>query len=50
MELRFHAALIEAWLDGKPVAAVRNDEHTHGMFALGSEWNLVQFDNLQVKP
>ncbi len=50
LALRFHGTQIEAELDGKPLASVQDATHTHGMFALGSEWNLVQFDNLRVTP
>lgn len=48
MELSFHGAQIQARLDGATLATVQDTTHTHGMFALGSEWNLVQFDNLRV--
>jgi hypothetical protein len=48
LELRFRGAQITASLDGKPLATVENSAHTHGMFALGTEWDRIQFDNLQV--
>ena len=38
-----------ASLDGKPLSIVDNTAHTHGMIALGTEWDHVQFDNLHVK-
>jgi hypothetical protein len=50
LELRFHGRQIEASLDGAPLASVENDAHTHGMIALGTEWDLIQFDNLRVAP
>lgn len=50
LELRFHGTRIEASLDGAPLTSVENSAHTHGMFALGTEWNRIQFDNLQVTP
>lgn len=50
LELRFHRTEIEALLDGAPLAKVEDTTHTHGMFALGSEWDRIQFDNLQVTP
>jgi galactosylceramidase len=49
LQLRFRGAEIVASLDGKPLATVDNSTHTHGMFALGTEWNRIQFDNLEVK-
>jgi len=48
LELRFHATTVTAVLDGRPLASVEDSTHTHGMFALGSGWNHVQFDNLTV--
>jgi O-glycosyl hydrolase len=50
LELRFHGGQIVAVLDGKPLATVENSTHTHGMFALGTEWDRIQFDNLGVTP
>ena len=49
VELRFHGAQITASIDGKPVSTVQNAAHAHGMFALGTEWDHVQFDNLRVQ-
>jgi hypothetical protein len=48
--LRFHGGQITAALDGVPLATVENSAHRQGMFALGTEWNQVQFDNLTVTP
>jgi len=50
LKLSFHGKQIVASLDGKPVASVENSAHTHGMFGLGTEWNLAQFDHLRVNP
>jgi len=50
MELRFHGTRIETNLDGSPLAAVENAAHGHGMFALGTDWNRIEFDNLRVTP
>ena len=50
LELSFHGTRIIASLDGGSLAAVENSTHTHGMFALGSEWDHMQFDNLRVSP
>jgi hypothetical protein len=49
LELRFHGTQISASIDGKPVSTVENTAHAHGMFALGTEWDHVQFDNLRVQ-
>ena len=50
LELRFHDGQIVAVLDGAVLATVENSVHTHGMFALGTEWDRIQFDNLAVTP
>ena len=48
--LRFHGSQIVALLDAVPLATVEHTAHTHGMFALGTEWDHAQFDNLSVEP
>ena len=50
LELSFHSTNIVASLDSVHLATVESSAHTHGMFALGSEWDHVQFDNLRVSP
>ena len=50
LELRFHGGQIVAFLDGATLSIVENSVHTHGMFALGTEWDRIQFDNLEVTP
>jgi hypothetical protein len=50
LELTFHGTEIVASLDGMSLATVESSAHAHGMFALGSEWDHVQFDNLRVTP
>jgi hypothetical protein len=50
LELRVMGQTIKASLDGVPLASVEDSTHTHGMFALGTEWNRIQFDNLVVRP
>jgi hypothetical protein len=50
LALRFQGNSIVAVLDGVQLAAVKDSTHTHGMFALGTEWDHVQFDNLEVTP
>ena len=47
-ELRFHGARIEGLLDRKSLISIDDSSHTHGMFALGTEWEHTQFDNLSV--
>jgi hypothetical protein len=47
-ELRFSDQRIAALLDGKSLATVMDGAHPHGMFAVGTGWNHVQFDNLVV--
>lgn len=50
LTLRFHGSRIVALLDRAQLAAVDDATHPRGMFALGSEWGRVQFDNLNVAP
>jgi len=50
LELSFHGRQIRATLDGAPLAQVEDSTHTHGMFALGTEWDHIQFDNLSITP
>jgi hypothetical protein len=49
LELDFRGKQITASIDGRAVSTIDNTAHTHGMFALGTEWDHVQFDNLHVK-
>jgi O-glycosyl hydrolase len=48
LKLSFHGKQIDALLDGALLTSVTNAAHAHGMFALGTEWNRIQFDNLCV--
>jgi hypothetical protein len=48
LELRFHGKRVEAVLDGKSLISAEDSTHLHGMFALGTEWDHAQFDNLDV--
>lgn len=48
LELRFRGKQIIATLDGAQLTAVEDATHTHGMIALGTEWDRIQFDNLRV--
>ena len=50
LELSFHGKQIAASFDGESLTTVENSLHSHGMFALGTEWDHIQFDNLQVAP
>ena len=49
LELSFRGRQITASIDGKPLSTIDSAAHTHGMFALGTEWDHVQFDNLRVE-
>lgn len=49
MELRFHGTSIEAFVDGEKLASFTDTAHTHGMIALGTGWDRIQFDNLKVE-
>ncbi len=48
LELSFNGTQIAAALDGKLLATAESSVHSHGMFALGTEWGHIQFDNLRV--
>ncbi len=50
LELRFRGQQIMASLDGVPLASIIDSAHAHGMIALGTEWDRIQFDNLSVTP
>ena len=50
LELRFHGGQIQATLDGVVLASVEDETHAHGMFAIGTEWDRIEFDNLRVTP
>jgi O-glycosyl hydrolase len=50
LTLRFQGKRIVAVLDTTRLTAVDDDSHTHGMFALGTEWDRAEFDNLKVTP
>jgi hypothetical protein len=48
LKLTFNRSTVNAFIDGKPVVANYLDSgktHAHGMVALATEWNKVQFDN-----
>jgi len=47
-ELRFLNSQITVSFDGVQLASVSESSHLHGMFAIGTGWNRVQFDNLRV--
>jgi hypothetical protein len=46
--LTFHGNVISALLDGKQLANIGDNSHTHGVVALGTGWNKAQFDKLTV--
>jgi hypothetical protein len=51
LKLTFRGSTINVLIDRKPVVANYSDSgktHAHGMVALGTEWNTVQFDNFCV--
>jgi hypothetical protein len=48
--LRFHDRQIQATLDGANLVTIEDSAHSHGMFAIGTEWDKIQFDNLVVAP
>jgi hypothetical protein len=50
LALRFRAQRIEATLDGNALASVDSAAHAHGMAALGTGWDRIQFDNFRVGP
>ncbi|MGC2398573.1 MAG: LamG-like jellyroll fold domain-containing protein [Acidobacteriaceae bacterium] len=49
-ELAFRGNQVSVYFDGKQVGTATDASHPHGMFAIGTGWNRVQFDNLSVVP
>ena len=49
LKVSFSGKRIQGSIDGKSLCSVENPTHAHGMFALGTEWEHVQFDNLSVR-
>jgi galactosylceramidase len=48
MQMSFHGSTIRASIDGKAVADVQDQSHTHGMIGIGSGWDHTAFDNLAI--
>ncbi|HZY61622.1 MAG TPA: hypothetical protein VFE38_03785 [Edaphobacter sp.] len=48
MQLNFKGQQITAYLDARALASVKDSDHPHGMFGIGTGWNRAQFDNLTV--
>ena len=48
MKLDFKGQQITVSLDGKVLTSVKDSDHPHGMFGIGTGWNHAQFDNLIV--
>jgi hypothetical protein len=48
LKLEFRGRLIVASLDAKQIASVEDPAHARGMIALGTQWDRIQFDDLQV--
>ncbi|HMD85390.1 MAG TPA: family 16 glycoside hydrolase [Terriglobia bacterium] len=49
LELSFQGSVIQASIDGVAVAKVNDSTYTHGMAAMGSGWNVAEFDNFEVR-
>ena len=49
LELDFQGEQIQLSIDGVAVDNVNDTTHTHGMAAIGSGWNLAEFDNFEVR-
>lgn len=50
LEIVCNGETIQAILDTRSIALVKDSSHKTGMIALGSDWSQVQFDNLSVTP
>jgi Glycosyl hydrolase family 59/Domain of Unknown Function (DUF1080) len=48
MELDFQGSTVHASIDGRTVANLQDQTHTHGMIGIGSGWDHTAFDNLEV--
>jgi hypothetical protein len=49
LQLEFRGNRIVASLDGTQLAALEDSSHAHGMIALGTLWDHIQFDDLRVE-
>lgn len=50
LEMSFQGGAVRLMIDGAVAAKVSDSSHSHGMFAIGSNWTRVQFDNLSAEP
>ncbi len=50
LELRFSGHKLSASIDGSKLAEVEDADHAHGMFGVGTGWNVAEFDNLSLQP
>ncbi|HZD51129.1 MAG TPA: hypothetical protein VE178_20485 [Silvibacterium sp.] len=50
LQMCFAGNNIGVRLDGSILTTVQDGTHAEGMFALGSEWDRIEFDNLEVLP
>jgi hypothetical protein len=48
LKLEFRGSRIVASLDARQIATVEDSAHARGMIALGTQWDRVQFDDLQI--
>lgn len=49
LELKFKGSNIQALINGKRVASVKNTAHSEGMAGVGSGWHKVEFDHFKVQ-
>ena len=50
LQLHFSGRAIRATVNGKQVFSADDEDHAHGMFAIGTGWNRAEFDDLRVTP
>lgn len=48
LELVFRGNQLSASIDGKVLASVHDNAHTHGMFGIGTGWNRAQFGDVSI--
>jgi hypothetical protein len=47
--LKFNGNTVSASVNGIDVVSVNNSKYTHGLAAIGSDFNTAEFDNFEVK-
>jgi hypothetical protein len=49
ISMKFNGNTVSASVNGTEVVSVNNSKYTHGLAGIGSDFNMVEFDNFEVK-